>query len=166
MKIDAKKMQLAKQNEKVNKIITNSLSELDFQIKQKNLKIVLNLTSNLELQIDPFRIGQVFSNILSNAVKFTPEHGTIEITSMVEENYYLFKIKDNGRGLTPEEKQRLFGKFVTLDLRADNFSTFYKGSGLGLYITKGIIEAHGGSISVKSEGRGTGSEFSFTLPKY
>ncbi len=165
MKIDAKKMQLVKKDEKIYNVIKNSLLELDFQILQKNINVFVNVPQNLELKIDFFRIGQVFSNILSNAVKYTSEQGFIEISSIEEENFYIIKVKDNGKGLTQEEKQKLFGKFVTLGQGADNFSTFNKGSGLGLYIAKGIIEAHGGKIWVQSDGIGKGTEFSFTLPK-
>jgi PAS domain S-box-containing protein len=165
MKIDAKKMQLVKQDEFIYNIIRNSLLELEFQIHQKEIKLAVNIPENLKLKIDSFRMGQVFSNILSNAVKYTPEQGIIEISSIEEDNFYIFKIKDNGKGLTIEEKQRLFGKFITVGQSADNFSTFDKGSGLGLYIAKGIIEVHGGNIWVQSDGIGKGAEFSFTIPK-
>ena len=165
MKIDAKKMQLVKQDENLLKVIENSLLELDFQIKQKNLNIKLNIPENLYAKVDAFRIGQVFSNILSNAVKFTPEKGSIEIYLNEDQNFYIFMIKDTGKGLSEEEKQKLFGKFVTLGKGADTFSTLSKGSGLGLYIATGIVEAHGGTIWAESEGIGKGTAFNFTIPK-
>ncbi|MFX0008891.1 MAG: PAS domain S-box protein [Candidatus Hermodarchaeota archaeon] len=165
MKIDAKKMQLVKQDENIYDIIKNTLLELEFQIQQKKIKVIINVPNSIKAKIDAFRLGQVFSNILSNAVKFTPEQGLIEILSSEDEMSYTFKIRDNGKGMTIEEKQKLFGKFVTLSHGADYFSTFNKGSGLGLYIAKGIIEAHGGTIWAQSEGIGKGTAFNFTIPK-
>jgi signal transduction histidine kinase len=102
---------------------------------------------------------------LSNAVKFTLKDGKIDISVVEKEENVLFKIKDNGKGLTPEEIQKLFGKFVTIEQGVDGYSTLDKGSGLGLYIARGFIEAHGGKIWVESKGRELGAEFSFTLPK-
>ena len=67
--------------------------------------------------------------------------------------------------MSSEEIQKIFGKFVTIEQGVDGYSTLDKGSGLGLYIAKGFIEAHGGKIWVKSEGRDLGAEFSFSLPK-
>jgi signal transduction histidine kinase len=84
----------------------------------------------------------------------------------LEENQnFLFKIKDNGKGLTLKEIEKLFGKFVTIGQDTESYSAFEKGSGLGLYICKGMIEAHDGNIRMESEGRDKGAEISFTLPK-
>jgi len=115
--------------------------------------------------VDRFRITQVFSNILSNAVKFTANEGIININVLEDNQYFLFKIKDNGKGLTLKEIEKLFGKFVTIGQAADSYSAFEQGSGLGLYISKGMIEVHGGKIWVESEGRDKGAEIGFTLPK-
>lgn len=165
MKIDAKKVELVKREENILNIIKNSLSDLEFQIGQKNLTINLDISENLELKVDHFRISQVFLNLLSNAVKFTPENGIIDISSVEEDQSVIFSIKDNGKGLTPEEMQKIFGKFVTIEQGVDGYSTLDKGSGLGLFITKGFIEAHGGKIWVESKGIDLGTEFSFVLPK-
>jgi len=164
MKIDAKKVELVKREENIHDIISNCLTELEFQIGQNNLTINLNISENLKLRVDNFRISQVFLNLLSNAVKFT-ENGQIDITTTEEDQRIIFKIKDSGKGLAPEEIQKLFGKFVTIEQGVDRYSTLDKGSGLGLYIAKGFIEAHGGEIWVTSKGRDKGSEFNFALPK-
>ena len=105
-------------------------------------------------------------NLLTNAIKFTPKDGRIDVFVKEEDENVLFKLKDNGKGLTPEEIQKIFGKFVAIEQEVDGHSTLDKGSGLGLYIAKGFIEAHGGKIWVESKGRDLGSEFSFTLPKH
>ena len=165
MKIEAKKVELVKKEEKVHTIINTCLSDLEFQINQKNLTVNVDISENLNLWIDRFRISQTFLNLISNAVKFTPKNGQINISVVEEEENFLFKIKDNGKGLTPEEIQKLFSKFVSIEQGVDGYSTLNKGTGLGLYIARGFIEAHGGIIWVESEGRNLGAEFSFTLPK-
>ena len=165
MKIDAKKVELVKREENIHHILRNCLSELEFQIGQKNLRIDFEISENLKLRVDHFRISQVFLNLLSNAIKFAPKAGKIDISMVEEDQRVIFKIKDNGKGLTPEEIQKIFGKFVTIGYGVDGYSTLDKGSGLGLYIAKGFIEAHGGEIWVESKGRELGTEFSFTLLK-
>ena len=165
MKIEAKKVELVKREENIHDIIITCLSNLEFQVSQKNLTVNVDVSENLEMRVDNFRISQALLNLLSNAVKFTPKNGKIDISVVEKEENVLFKIKDNGKGLTPEEIQKLFGKFVTIEQGVDGYSTLDKGSGLGLYIARGFIEAHGGKIWVKSKGRELGAEFSFTLPK-
>ena len=165
MKIDAGKIEIIKKVENIYDIITDCLSELEYQISQKKIAINLNIPKDLELKVDRFRITQVFSNILSNAVKFSPNDGILKINVLEENQNFLFKIKDNGKGLTLKEIEKLFGKFVTIGQATESYTAFEKGSGLGLYISKGMIEVHGGKIWVKSEGRDKGAEISFTLPK-
>ncbi len=165
MKIDAGKIEIVKKVENIYDIITDCLSELEYQIIQKKLAINLNIPEDLELKVDRFRITQVFSNILSNAVKFSTNDRTINVNVLEENQNFLFKIKDHGKGLTLKEIEKLFGKFVTIGQATESYSAFEKGSGLGLFISKGMIEVHGGKIWVESEGRDKGAEISFTLPK-
>jgi signal transduction histidine kinase len=165
MKIDAKKVELVKREENIYKLIKSCLSDLDFQIRQKKLNINLRISKDLKLNIDRYRMSQILLNLLSNAVKFAPNNGNIDISFEEQEENIILKIKDDGKGLTAEEIQKIFGKFVSIEQGVDGYSTLDKGSGLGLYIAKGFIEAHGGKIWVKSEGRDMGAEFSFNLPK-
>ena len=165
MKIDAGKIEIIKKVENIYDIIADCLSELEYQISQKKIAINLNIPKDLELKVDRFRITQVFSNILSNAVKFSPNDGIINVNVLEENQNFLFKIQDNGKGLSLKEIEKLFGKFVTIGQDTESYSAFEKGSGLGLYISKGMIEVHGGKIWVESEGRDKGAEISFTLPK-
>jgi len=165
MKIDAKKVELVKREENIHDIIVNCFNDLEFQIGQKNLTINVDIPENLKINLDLFRISQVCLNLLSNAVKFTPKDGKIDISVEKNEEGVVFSIMDNGKGLASEEIQKIFGKFVTIEQGVDGYSTFDKGSGLGLYIAKGFIEAHGGKIWVESKGRNLGTKFSFILPK-
>jgi signal transduction histidine kinase len=109
---------------------------------------------------DGDRLAQVMQNLLSNAIKYSPEGG--EIALRVEDRGYEARVSvsDQGIGITPEALSRLFGPFY----RAEGALTLgVQGLGLGLYITKALIEAHGGEIWVDSE-VGAGSTFIFTLP--
>jgi len=165
MKIEAKKVEIVKREENIHTIIVDCLSDLEFQVSQKDLTVNVDISENLNMRVDSFRISQAILNLLSNAVKFTPKNGKIDISIVEQDENVLFKIKDDGKGLTPEEIQKLFGKFVTIEQGVDGYSTMDQGSGLGLYIARGFIEAHGGKIWVESKGRDLGAEFSFTLPK-
>lgn len=122
------------------------------------------MDKSIKLNVDLLRIYQVFSNLISNAIKFSNVGGLIEISAEKQNDNFLFRVKDYGKGLNKKEMDKLFGKFVSIGQYSENLSAFEKGSGLGLYIAKGIIEAHGGNIQVKSEGLNKGTEFFFTLP--
>jgi signal transduction histidine kinase len=118
------------------------------------------------LNVDTTRIFTVFTNLLSNAIKFTPDYGLIEVSAKKIDDGYTFKVKDNGIGLTEEELGKLFMKFERLyqPHRDDRIAIKDSGTGLGLYITKGIVNLHGGKIYATSGGPDKGSSFIFTLP--
>jgi NtrC-family two-component system sensor histidine kinase KinB len=107
---------------------------------------------------DVDRVGQVFSNLLTNAIRYTPFRGTISVGAAVDGDYIRFWVRDNGPGIPPDEVERIFDRFYQIrdDQRAG-------GSGLGLSIVKEIVEAHGGRVWVQSAA-GFGSTFYFTLP--
>ncbi|TKJ18178.1 MAG: hypothetical protein CEE43_18680, partial [Promethearchaeota archaeon Loki_b32] len=149
-----------------SKIINDCLDELSYLINEKNLEIILNIESEIILDVDPTRIFAVFTNLLSNAIKFTPDYGWIEISATKKDNNYIFEVKDNGVGLAEDEIGRLFKKFerIKQPILSNSIHIKDSGTGLGLYITKGIINAHRGEIWASSEGQNKGSSFSFTLP--
>ena len=108
------------------------------------------------MKADKSRIDEVISNLLSNAVKFTPG-GTITISVEKDEtkNWVIVSVKDTGQGIDISILPRLFTKFA---------SKSYHGTGLGLFISKGIVEAHGGKIWANNNVDGIGATFSFSLP--
>ncbi|MBN1800852.1 MAG: PAS domain S-box protein [Candidatus Lokiarchaeota archaeon] len=163
--IDAKKIELNLKEKKIKNIIKDCVSELDYQIRQKNLEIDIDMSENLSFEIDEFRITQVFLNLISNAIKFSKMRGKIRIFAEDQGEKILCMVQDSGLGLRKKEIDQLFRKFVTIDQNIETFSILERGSGLGLYITKGIVEAHGGKIWVKSQGKNLGSEFCFTIPR-
>ncbi len=166
LKIDEHKLGLDKKMQNVSKIISDCFDDLSYLINEKNLEVILNIESNIILSVDYTRLFAVFTNLLSNAIKFTPDYGWIEVTSKKEKNKYKFEIKDNGIGLSQDEIKQLFKKFgqIRSPIINKNINIKYSGTGLGLYIAKGIIKAHGGKIWAQSKGQDKGSVFSFTLP--
>jgi two-component system, sensor histidine kinase and response regulator len=103
---------------------------------------------------DRNRVLQVFSNLIGNSIKFTPEGGRITVSAVLEDDHVRFAVTDTGAGIPAEDLPRIFDRFW--------HGAEKGGSGLGLAIARGIVEAHGGVIQVESDGRG--STFSFTLP--
>ena len=144
----------------INDEIVNKHSNSDKEKKPK----ILYQPKDIPLNADRIRISQVISNLLSNAIKFTPG-GTISIVSGLNsnsskdnndsDNEAIVNIKDNGHGIDQEMLPKLFSKFATKS---------FAGTGLGLFICKSIIEAHGGSIWAENNPDGKGATFSFTLP--
>ena len=109
------------------------------------------------VEADKERIIQVISNLLNNAIKFT-EEGTISVSTEVKANSkreVFVTIKDTGQGIHPEIESRLFSKFASKSLQ---------GTGLGLFIAKSIVEAHGGKIWGENNSDGKGATFTFNLP--
>jgi PAS domain S-box-containing protein len=111
-----------------------------------------------ELNVDDGRIVQVLANLIRNAIKFTPDGGRIAIRAEPQEGSVRFSVTDTGIGIDPALHQRIFDRYWHASAGARK-----RGTGLGLSIAKGIVEAHGGKITVESES-GAGSTFSFTLP--
>ncbi|MFX1502332.1 MAG: PAS domain S-box protein, partial [Promethearchaeota archaeon] len=166
MKIDENQLKLQKELINLSKIINNCLDELSYLINEKNLEIILNIESKIFLNVDPTRIFTVFTNLISNAIKFTPDYGWIKISAIKKDDHYIFEVKDNGVGFAQDDFGRLFKKFERIrpPLLSNHINIKDSGTGLGLYITKGIIETHGGTIWAESEGLNKGSRFIFTLP--
>ena len=163
MKIESKKIELVKHPMNVKKIINNCIDELSYIIQEKNHNLIINIDEEIILNIDSERFFEIISNLLSNAVKFTPKNGMIEISADQKDDYtYLFKVRDNGIGLKAEELGKLFQKFQTV--REYSGENYMKGTGIGLFISKGFVEAHGGKIWATSDGHNKGTTFSFTIP--
>ncbi len=110
------------------------------------------------LQADPARLQQVFSNLLSNAVRYTPEGGTIRLTVRPEDERVTVTVRDNGRGIPPHELAHIFQPFT----RA---ATDFGGLGIGLALVQRIVALHGGRVTVDSGGEHQGSVFTVTLPR-
>ena len=125
---------------------------MDAKNRQLTLTYVPGSTTPT-ITADPDRIRQVIVNILSNAIKYTPAHGTVTVLCGQQENYVYIKISDTGIGIPEKDLPMLFERFYRVDKAR---SREMGGTGLGLAIAKEIVEAHNGSLDVESEyGKGT-----------
>ena len=163
-KIESQSLKLNKEELDLNHVITNIIDDYNTLIISGNHKVKLYFNpfkETLLIKADKERISEVISNLLSNAIKFTKED-TIFISIEKREddnndnnNYALVTVKDTGEGIDPEILPNMFSKFITKS---------FEGLGLGLYISKHIVKAHGGKIEGKNNDNGIGAEFGFTLP--
>ena len=146
--------------DQLHRVITPTVDRLRVLAEAKHQRVDVDVPVDLpEVAIDPRRIGQVISNLVGNAVKFTPERGTIRVSARLHEQEHsvTVSVADTGEGIPAEYLDRIFDRFW------QGPQTRHLGSGLGLAIAKGIVEAHGGTIRAESV-LGKGSSFSFTLP--
>ncbi len=114
------------------------------------------------IEVDPLRITQIATNLLTNAAKYTPAGGLIWLGSRFEANALVIYVRDNGIGLTPEMISKIFNMFTQIE---SDLGRSEGGLGIGLALAKGLAELHGGRIVASSAGLGQGSEFAITLPK-
>lgn len=117
--------------------------------------------SSVEVMGDPDRLVQVFVNLLTNAAKFTPPGGMLELVSTVEDSTITVRVRDNGRGIAPEHLAGIFEMFA--QERADESAM---GLGIGLALARDLVRLHGGSVEARSDGPGKGAEFTVTLPRH
>lgn len=163
-KLKSNNIQLRKTEENLTHIIKSCIEEQKELCNSRNHTILLNLQEELLLNIDKEQIYGVFTNLLRNAIIYTPSNGVIIIQSEFESNSIVTSIKDSGVGFTKNEKNQIFQEFGKINRHGLGLDLGIEGSGLGIYIAKQIIEAHGGQIWVESGGRNKGSNFFLSLP--
>jgi signal transduction histidine kinase len=165
-KIESHSLNLKKELFNLNDVLTNTIDDItaNMDINKERLGHVklIYQPCDIFIEADKARIIQVVSNLLSNAVKFTEtntngkgKRGTINVNIEKDDSMAIVSIEDSGTGIDPEIKPRLFDKFA---------SKSYQGTGLGLFISKSIVEAHGGRIWAENNPDGKGATFSFNLP--
>ncbi|MFX0076168.1 MAG: PAS domain S-box protein, partial [Candidatus Hermodarchaeota archaeon] len=164
-RIESEKLKLNLQKVNVSEIIRNCINDNRYLATKRNIIVELNLPDLLYLEIDKLRIEQVVTNLLSNAIKNTPKQGIIKIKLEEKGENAYFTVKDTGIGLTKQEMEKLFTKFGKIERYGQKMDVDIEGSGLGLYISKEIVDLHGGQIWVESEGRNNGSTFYVKLSK-
>jgi signal transduction histidine kinase len=157
-RITGGKLQLHLQPSDAATLIRDALEMVKAESVRKHLKVRVELSAtNHRVIVDRARIQQVFWNVLKNAQKFTPEHGTISIRSFNQgEERLLFEITDSGKGIEPDLLPKIFDAFQQGVAPAE-------GLGLGLAISRAIIQNHGGRIYASSKGRGSGATFTIEL---
>jgi signal transduction histidine kinase len=160
-KIESQILKMNKELIQLNEIIENVVNDYEDNINRKRygsdkVRLVYeSIKDPIFVNADKTRIIQVLSNLLNNALKFTKEGNIFISVKKIKEDQVIVTIKDSGTGIDPEILPRLFTKFATKS---------EEGTGLGLYISKNIVEAHGGKIWAENNSNGRGSTFYFTLP--
>lgn len=160
-KVEAGKMELELSRVNLTDLLNGSLS----MIQEKALKhgIALSLKADKKIktiQADERKLKQIIFNLLSNAVKFTLDGGKLGLEAKTNKKAVKITVWDTGIGIAPEDQERIFGEFQQVD---SSFSRNYEGTGLGLALTKKLVELHGGKIWVESK-LGKGSRFTFSIP--
>ena len=164
-RIESKMLMLEKRNVNLSQLIANCVNELNYFFNRGDYNVLLDIPENLFLNLDDSRIELVIMNLLTNAIKYTPKKGTIHISVKEYDEYAEIHVIDTGIGLTKNEIGRLFKKFSKIQTPLDKELDIQLGStGLGLHIAKQIVELHGGTIEVQSEGKNKGSTFIVRLP--
>ncbi len=154
-------LDLEKEESITTVLLDNAIKELLELARRKNITIK-NVCEKVALRVDGFRIEQVFINILSNAIKYSPPDTTVEISSERNETEYILYFRDQGFGFSAEELRDVWDPFSTVYLRKKD--TAASGTGIGLRLAKGIIEQHGGHIEISSPGLNQGSTVKIVLP--
>ena len=145
----------------VHRLLHNAVQIAQNDMFEKQIEFVIDLRATKHhIWADPVRIQQVFWNLLNNAVKFTPNGGCITIRSFNEGKQFVFEITDTGIGIEPERQGRIFDAF---DQGERSITRRFGGLGLGLTISKTLLDLHGGEIMVQSEGRDRGTTFRVSL---
>lgn len=158
-KIEAGHFTLNKKYQSVNALLNEVLENTKALSAEKNLRVEMDFSQpDIELELDHNQMLRVFGNIISNGIKFSPLDGIIRISAHYTEGDVIFDVTDSGPGIAEHHLTNVFDRFWQAQ------GTAHKGTGLGLAIAKGITEAHGGQIWVKSK-FGEGATFSFSIPR-
>lgn len=162
--VDSGKLEIHRRPVVLGQVFEESLAETEKTALEHGVKLALIMDNELKalnISADEGVLKQILSNLLSNAVKFTPQGGEIDLKAWKEANDVVVTISDTGVGIKPEDQERIFNAFEQVDA---SYSRKHKGTGLGLDLTRKLVEIHGGRIWVESKGEGKGSAFSFTIP--
>ncbi len=161
--IEAGSHNLEKELIPISAIIRPQMNQMQGKFKAKNIHTQISLETNLPLvNVDIDRIKQVFTNILANAVRFTPVGGSIHVKVSINKKKYLqITIQDTGIGIPKAQQKKIFTRFYRVDKSRSRESG---GSGIGLTIAKQLVESHGGQIWAESPGKNKGTAVIFTLP--
>jgi two-component system, chemotaxis family, CheB/CheR fusion protein len=155
------RFELHRRHVSLSEVVAAGLEATQPMVASSGHKLQLDLPDyTIDFDGDPLRLGQVVSNLLANAVKYTPQGGTILLKARLEGANAVISVSDTGIGMEPDDIQRMFDMFAQAEPVADRSH----GLGIGLALVKSIVELHGGKVEASSAGPGKGSEFRVTLP--
>ena len=174
-RVEAGKVEMKVEPTSVKEVVREGLAMVQMKARNHNISLSMDVEDGLEVPADPRMLKQILFNLLSNAVKFTPDGGSVKVTAKrakaeelpkrpetegLEGEWAVVSVSDTGIGIAPEDQDRIWREFEQVD---NELSRRYEGTGLGLPLTKRLVELHGGRIWVESE-PGKGSTFTFVLP--
>lgn len=161
-RMDSKEATINKEKTNLINMLEDVADRFSFQLKQKRISIAIDVKSVIgPIMLDPDQIDQLLDNLVSNAIKYTPENGSVEIIARkVDDEFIEVSVQDTGVGIAKKDLNRIFERFYRVDkARSRNMG----GTGLGLSIAREIVRAHGGVITIESE-PSLGTKVTFTLP--
>ena len=158
---DEGRLTLSTRRQDLSGLVEQAVDDVSPQAREGSVRIERTIETGIELEMDEMRMRQMVDNLVSNAVKYTPPGGQVEVVLREVDDRVLFRVVDTGIGIAAADQEHLFTRFF----RAPEAETLaIQGAGLGLAITKAIVEAHGGTITVASE-PGRGTQFEVLLPR-
>jgi signal transduction histidine kinase len=152
-------MRLKLEKTSIASLLTNVIELYALVAEEKHITVTTGFTTPCEAAVDATRMRQAFANLLDNALKYTPEGGSVRLACAVESGHVTVRVRDTGMGISPDEQPRIWERLY----RGDK-SRSQRGLGLGLSLVKAIVEAHHGEVSVSSQ-PGDGSEFIVKFPQ-
>lgn len=161
-RIESGRVHLIYEEAQIEEIVKQAISEVAPQGKEYKHSITFNkpVKPLPKIWCDISRNVEVLINLLGNSIKYTPPGGKIEVSASVKDKFIILSVKDNGRGIPKDRREVVFQKFSQVDVMKDEV----KGTGLGLFISKNLVELQKGKIWFESDGEGKGTTFFFTLP--
>src|SRR4030065_2608077 len=161
-KVEAGKMKLTLSSLPMRSLLNDISLLVADMVSKKKIEMLLEIAADLpNIEADDLKVKEVIYNLLSNAVKFTPEGGKIGMRAKKADSEIEIVIWDRGVGIAPENMEKIFEGFFRVDTP---YSRVTEGTGLGLPLSKKLVELHGGKVSIESEGLNKGTAVRFTLP--
>ncbi|MHB8633451.1 MAG: sensor histidine kinase [Thermoplasmatota archaeon] len=163
VRLESGQLRIERKPTNLAELCRNTVDSLAPSATERGLGLDAETPTTLMVSVDAGRMTQVLYNLVSNALKFTPPGGRVHVTAGVADVASV-SVQDSGAGLRPDQLENLFKAFSQVHDPAAMKRPEDRGSGLGLFISKGIVESHGGTMDAASPGPGMGSTFTFHLP--
>ena len=160
-KVESGRTELEVSSIRLRMLLEDAVTVVREQALQKALTLHIEAPGDLVVRADERRLKQVLFNLLSNALKFTPDHGDIFLSAAQVGDEVQVSVRDTGCGVEPADQARLFTMFEQVHT---GYGRDHAGAGLGLALSRRLVDLHGGRIWVESSGQGTGAAFHFAIP--
>jgi len=161
-KVEAGKMNLVLSSLPMKSLLNEISLLVADMVSKKKIEMLLEIAEDLpNIEADELKVKEIMYNLISNAVKFTPESGKIGMRAKKADSEIEIMVWDTGVGIAPENMKKIFEGFFRVDTP---YSRVTEGTGLGLPLSKKLVELHGGKLTVESEGLNKGTSIKFTLP--